>query len=468
MKTRIFFYLVLAFSLTASATTFTRIADTTTPIPGGVGFFTGFSAFDTPAIDDGKVVFRAFGMDAASNPVDGIYTDLNGSLEVVADTNTQIPGAPSGDTFDTSSVHGFGSPSISGANIVFKGDSDGAMDRGVYARFGANPLEVIADTRGSSLFSTLSSPAVSGDYVGFWTFVPSSGYFDGIYEHSGGPGGSIKKIADEGDVVFGKNNPIRYYDLFHASGVDQDGSETAFIARDTTGNYGLYSTRTIGSLFAISPRVYSGETAIPQAPGEVFNLQYTVSLSFDGGDIVFRGQNADFSVQGIYWYDTAGYTLSVVADLNTPVPGQSEPFSTFNDAAVDGPTDTVVFLAHDAAGNPGLYARYGGVLGKVIARNDELDGKVIDDLKLGHEGLDGNRAVFTAFFVDGSQGIYIADIDFTITKTPDLNQDGKVDKTDLVLFMNDWYQTGPDLPGDLNGDSLVNLCDFVEYSVLWH
>ena len=82
-------------------------------------------------------------------------------------------------------------------------------------------------------------------------------------------------ITDEGDIVYGKNSPTRYYTEFFASLVEQDGNETAFIAEDTTGNYGLYSTVTIGSLFAISPRVYSGDTEMPDSGGEYFDLRWT-------------------------------------------------------------------------------------------------------------------------------------------------------------------------------------------------
>ena len=130
---------VLVMAIPAWSTTFTKVADTSTAIPGGYGNFIEFSDADTPAIDDGKVVFRGQGLDASSEQTDGIYTTLYGGLDVVADTDTQIPGADPGETFDTSDVHGFGSPTISGSNIAFKGDGDDASLRGIYAKFGAKP-----------------------------------------------------------------------------------------------------------------------------------------------------------------------------------------------------------------------------------------------------------------------------------------------------------------------------------------
>ena len=61
-------------------------------------------------------------------------------------------------------------------------------------------------------------------------------------------------------------------------------------------------------------------------------------------DIVFRGQNANQTYEGIYLYDTSAYSLYLVADFYTIVPGYAGGFSTFYDAAVDGQTDNVAFL----------------------------------------------------------------------------------------------------------------------------
>ena len=69
----------------ASAGGLTRIADTNTPIPGGNGNFVLLGGYD---VDGNDVVFR--GEDVDELP--GIYLATNGTIEVLADTNTPIPG----------------------------------------------------------------------------------------------------------------------------------------------------------------------------------------------------------------------------------------------------------------------------------------------------------------------------------------------------------------------------------------
>ncbi len=74
--------LVIAVPAALAATidfTFTKIADTTTPIPGGTGNLTGFDG--PPSIDGGDVAFRGVG----SSLQLGIYSTVGG-LNAVADT----------------------------------------------------------------------------------------------------------------------------------------------------------------------------------------------------------------------------------------------------------------------------------------------------------------------------------------------------------------------------------------------
>src|SRR5262249_54583129 len=86
------------------------VADTNTPIPGGTGNFSGFGSF---SFNDGNIAFLGFG----SSGQMGYYADLGAGLRLVADTNTPIPGG-------TGNFTGFGffiGPSLSGENIAFAG-----------------------------------------------------------------------------------------------------------------------------------------------------------------------------------------------------------------------------------------------------------------------------------------------------------------------------------------------------------
>jgi hypothetical protein len=66
--------------------TITTIADTATPVPGGVGTFSGF--FDTVSLDESAVTFHAF-----LNSGTGIYTNRFGRLQKIAATGDVLDGS---------------------------------------------------------------------------------------------------------------------------------------------------------------------------------------------------------------------------------------------------------------------------------------------------------------------------------------------------------------------------------------
>jgi len=100
--------------------TFTKIADSNTPLPGGMG---NFAILDTtPSIEGGSVAFR--NRDASGQ--EGIYIGDGNSLTVTVAPNTPIPGG-SGNFFRFSSL------SLNGGNVAFVG-----KDSGLPAKFMRN------------------------------------------------------------------------------------------------------------------------------------------------------------------------------------------------------------------------------------------------------------------------------------------------------------------------------------------
>ena len=76
----------------AGSFSFTKVVDTDTPVPG---FNTNFKSFSDPSLDNGSIAFIG-GRYSSATSIDkfyyaGIYTNIDGSLNVVADTNTPIP-----------------------------------------------------------------------------------------------------------------------------------------------------------------------------------------------------------------------------------------------------------------------------------------------------------------------------------------------------------------------------------------
>jgi hypothetical protein len=96
------------------------VADTSTAIPGGSGNFTGFTRPGippNPIISGDNVVFYG----AGSGGQQGVYARINGSLTRIADTTTAIPGGTGSFTAIP------GEPVISGEGVAFVGHGSGGQ-----------------------------------------------------------------------------------------------------------------------------------------------------------------------------------------------------------------------------------------------------------------------------------------------------------------------------------------------------
>jgi hypothetical protein len=180
----------------------TVVADRNTPIPGGSGNFNAFGFL--PAISGQNVAFRGFG----SGIQDGIYVRSGSDLRVVADTNTPIPGGSG--NFDL-----FLGLALSGDSVAFLGyDSAGAG--GVYRSVGGQ-LQVIANTNtlvpgGAGRFSSFGDPfesdpsfvSLSEGNVAFIGYDANGN--QGIYTTLGG---TLQKVIDLDDRLDGRT-PILF------------------------------------------------------------------------------------------------------------------------------------------------------------------------------------------------------------------------------------------------------------------
>ncbi len=138
------------------------VADTNTPIPGGVGNFGGFGLSNSsgrPSMSGDDIVFTGNGdLDASGRLQSGIYGRIGGSLTVIADRNTLIPG--------TSTLFGgFEGPAdLRDGQVAFR-------SIGIYvARDGG--IDKVADTNtrfpGSRRkFDDLGAPAIDDGKIAF-------------------------------------------------------------------------------------------------------------------------------------------------------------------------------------------------------------------------------------------------------------------------------------------------------------
>ena len=167
------------------------IADTETLIPGGAGLFKEISG---GALDNGQVVFFGTG----DSGQQGTYRSKGGSLDVIANTATLIPTSvvlPS--QFITNFTGFYIFPSIDGDDVAFGGYGPPVGDigerRGIYINAGGN-LKVVADRltpipghAQTDVFNFGRSPSLHKGKVAFKSN-------SGIY--SGGSPNSLERVVE--------------------------------------------------------------------------------------------------------------------------------------------------------------------------------------------------------------------------------------------------------------------------------
>ncbi len=167
---------------------------------------------------------------------------------------------------------------------------------------------------------------------------------------------------------------------------------------------GIY-IKTGDSLNALADR----NTLIPSGTG---NFAFFNQPSLDNGNVAFRGFGVTVSPEGGIRYTQSGIytnldgTLSRVADRNTPIPGSTGNFDSFDLPTLNN--GSVAFIS--GSQGQGIYTNLGGVLSAVADRNTPIpdgtgnfksfEGSVIDNESIAFLGSGGSQQFF-------QQGIYI-------------------------------------------------------------
>lgn len=221
---------------TATGGTLQLAVSRDTPIPGGTGNFQLLSS--TPSLSGNDLVFRAQG---AANQ-EGVYGRLGGTLRVLADTNTPIPGGVGNFTQPNALAPAFGFlPALSGQNVAFHGFGSAGQD-GIYASIGGS-LRVVADTRtpipgGTGTFFAFLGPVISGEAVAFIGF--SADGQTGIYLSRGG---SLQVVADTRTLIPGTTRPFSDFGFDETeSFLSLSDGNLAFIGYEANGGQGIYTT----------------------------------------------------------------------------------------------------------------------------------------------------------------------------------------------------------------------------------
>lgn len=184
---------------------------------------TTFSNFANLALSNGFVAFQGTG-----GAVEGVYTNVGGTLRRVADTTTVMPGT----TAIFSSLFGTGTPSfdvaLDGSDVYFSGfGTDGfVFDEGVYRESGGS-LSVVANR--STVF-----PGETEPFTFFRGELDADGGHvvlepGGLFTTHGAAVGSFRKVFGRDSTLPGLTPPLV---IFSPNTYSIDDGITAFIASD--------------------------------------------------------------------------------------------------------------------------------------------------------------------------------------------------------------------------------------------
>ncbi|HEV3122696.1 MAG TPA: PEP-CTERM sorting domain-containing protein [Isosphaeraceae bacterium] len=379
--------------------TFTEVADTSTPIPGGTGNFTGFG---TPAYHNGFLAFTGTG----SSNQQGVYeTTLGNPISVVANTSTAVPGS-------TGTYTGFERPDVdTSGNVAFVA-TGGAVGQGVYAKLLGGSLKAVADTNTATPnfaggtfagFTNLGSASIDQGTVAFAGFSRTAGgaVNAGIYTGSAS-GGALTRVADR-TTSFPYGNSSQTM-IFIDRPTINNGNVIFNASTGSNGQNGIYELK--GGMLT---RVIDNTQNLPGGAGK-FGLEGTISR----GPQVSGLQNAFFSVgppgvTGYYGTDSTG-TLVTLANFATIPPGNTVPFTGLDDLSLSG--SAFVFWGSSSQ-EPGafFYKTFdGSIFERIIGAGDALNGKTVGQVTGGIYGFDPpiTTIAFDISFTDGTSSIWVA------------------------------------------------------------
>ena len=368
----------------------------------------------------------------------------------IADTSTQIPGAPAGQTFS-----GFDAPAASRNSIALGPETPATGFRatgpgGLIGVYRANPtfpmtqpgfaLSRIADTTtavpdSAATFTDFTRPTFFNSFTtGGIVFTGASPAGEGVYRSGfGGPltrippanpnanafsapsgmfstiaftesAGALMRISvSDGTTTTGKDlglfgPPSASHFLFP----DPAGTQViAYAARDDVGS--PYSA--IKTYFTPEGVPFVLASVGSPVPGGTGNFSGFGDPAAGHQSVFFRATGSG-AQEGIYEIGVSGLPRFNRVDRNSQVPGRpGVTFTGFSDPAAYG--NAFAFLAALSDGDTALYSND---LTELISTGDVIGGKTISALDISREAIGGALNadyVFKAEFTDGSEGIYM-------------------------------------------------------------
>lgn len=374
------------------APTFELVADTTTAVPNGTGTFSLFA--DARAFENGRVAF--IGYDSGSGS--GIYVVRNGSLEMLVDTQTTVPGT--GNTFTT-----FFDVALDGSLVAFTGGWPGpgggcsfSGTEGVFGvRFGGGGLTAVATS-----LSTANNCFHGVDFE--QRVIAVAGGVD-----------PVDVFHNHSEAVFASKRPGQLIPVYDTATPKPGGGTFVGYDQDFRIRQGgvLFSEILVNTLGAVAglyvdlrdgqgPRLVADQnTLIPGGGGDTF-MNFAGS-DWDGQTVAFMGR--DSSNRSALYTATAG-GIQIAVDRNTAVPGDGTNFLGFaNFLAYDG--GFLVFSGFWTGGGYGLFTEESGIVRPILKKGDLLGGNTVDQAFCRQGNKSGGQLLVEVRFANTERGLYL-------------------------------------------------------------
>jgi hypothetical protein len=365
-----------------------KVADTSDIMPG-----TGkhYEQFGLPTYNDGRIVFAA----SASNFVNGLYDNIPGYVQLVADNKTHLPlsKATFFDNFLPDNAL-TGLPSMDNGRIVFYAQSGNRQ--GLY-QFNKAHLSLVADNNtvmpgSKQTFDQLLYPALLNN--GQVVFLGNSGSLYGVFSVDRKGALQLLMNANSTSIPQGKGDFVSILSL--AIAPSSAPTDYAFIGTGSHGQMGVYFTHQYHLTLAANRQI--------KMPGGTGYFSHFSHLANAGQAIGFIADGL-LDEEGIYVFDGKG--LQTIVSTNDLVPQGQGKFSHFNGLAMSG--NQLVFQASGEFGGQGvyLYVPLHGVF-KLLSAGDKINGKQVASINMGSKSFVGNHVAMRITFHDGTIAEYIA------------------------------------------------------------
>lgn len=378
--------------------TFTRIVgEGDGPLPGSTA-----TVNEAKAVIDGDTIALIVWDTAADVTV---YTyDITAGTFTEITTNRGIGDLLPGTGLYWHDSHPFQDIGLSGDQVVIRGQSQLGVRKGIYlyAADGSDDGTLIAHDEytfeapgsGRGSFTSFGSPYIKDGVITFQGMDSNGGV--AIYAWQSN---ILGRVADTANPPPGR---------VWTSVFDPRVGDGRIWFHGNNGGPGIWSVDLAGG--AIREEVYYSDGVPGTDP--LLDYQSMDGVDPEGEDMAFRARDTAW-VSGVFARRSG--TMSVIADTTTWAPNGLAPFNTFSGIDLEG--GKVTFSASCMVPmqpvHINAYSEIPGSLLPVLSTNDPLDGLTVKEVRLGRGqygcAVSGDRIVLDVKLSDNSMGIYLAE-----------------------------------------------------------